>query len=211
MLKIRLVGLVIFISSCDSAPNKINQQKYLNYRNKFDVQFTTQFPTEIGSNRYSIYCYENKTKNKVGLLLYEADIPKQDIYLIKDELDKSKIAVYSSMDTCLLIVNRFETKQTSENRDMPIISDSSKLNRVCYDKLFPIPNFFETPSANLNNESRLQEGFLIYVLQADSNKYLSNFIMKPFNQVPTKWKNGYSKGVAINVQKKEVIYWSIAW
>ena len=37
------------------------------------------------------------------------------------------------------------------------------------------------------------------------------FKMTPNPQMPANWKNGYSKGIAVNRGKKTLIYWGVIW
>lgn len=193
----------------DSSSDK--NKSYLEYKKEFDSKFISHFPKLISDNDYTLTYSSVIEKNNVGLVLYYYNLSAGMIDTIKNRVThQSYMGCYKSADSCLLVVNRFETIETSENGQIPVIKDSTIVNRECYKKLYPIPNFIEysEPDKNLNFK---EDGFVIYVLEAHSGKHFNKFKMSPSPQMPTQWKNGYSKGIAISVSKKAVIYWSIIW
>lgn len=111
----------------------------------------------------------------------------------------------------MLIINRFETLKTYENRKDVIISDSTKINQDCYKNLYPIPNFIDYEFASGKKEINLGDNFDIYVLEAKAGNYFKEFQMMPNPQMPSNSLNGYSKGIAVNRGKRTLIYWGIIW
>ena len=73
----------------------------------------------------------------------------------------------------------------------------------------PIPNFWPM---KFDSESitRLPEKFKIYIFEA-KQKILNRDLMTHKDYMPDKWKHGYSKGVAINDETYEIIYWFVLW
>jgi len=122
----------------------------------------------------------------------------------------NNIAVYNSNDDCLLILNRFANQ---ENYGVIKYSDidQSEINQDCYNSLYPIPNFWINDYYTDKTVCHLPNDFEIYVIEAKPRIFPDR---KPLTQgklMPKKWKNGYSKGVAINEENKVIIYWVIIW
>lgn len=181
---------------------------YIKSKEKFDEKFTSHFPKKLDSDSSTIVSKRAPEINKVGITLYEYEVDKTKIDSIMGGLLNKHIAVYEYSDTCLLVVNRFET---IDPFDYEAILDSSLLYMPCYDKKYPVPNFIEYPEANLHSGFKLDNSFVIYVLEAKPGNHFPRYKMNVFKQMPNKWKNGYSKGVAISKAKKTVIYWSVMW
>jgi hypothetical protein len=157
-------------------------------------------------------CNTNAEKNDVGLILYEYDVYIKEIDSIIERVNKiAPLAKYKSSDSCLLIINRFETLDTYKNFAIPPVKDSSQINKKCYRNQYPLPNFIEYYRPNKNSDLKLDNTFLIYVLEAGSGKYSEKYNLLPSPQMPDNWKNGYSKGIAISEQNKTIIYWSVIW
>jgi hypothetical protein len=137
-------------------------------------------------------------------------IEEKKLNEILEKIKKTSIAKYSSTADCLLIVNRFETFETDDKLEVPKI-DSTKLENECEVDLLPIPNFIDYHYLNKKNDLKLDEDFEIYVLESDRGNHFETFKLGQAPQMSTKWKNGYSKGIAVNEKKKTVIFWSIIW
>ena len=59
--------------------------------------------------------------------------------------------------------------------------------------------------------SKYLKDFEIYVLESKFGNHFKEFNLKPNSQMPVNWKNGYSKGFAVDKLNKIVIYWGIIW
>lgn len=73
--------------------------------------------------------------------------------------------------------------------------------------IFNIEEFVDVTS------TRLSKDFVLYVLDYHSGKVLKSgsFIEIDPEVVSRKWSNGYSRGYAISIKEKTIIYWVIAW
>lgn len=154
----------------------------------------------------------DETKNDFNLLLYEYQVDTNEIDLILGRIKNKAIAKYNFLDSCVLIVNRFETESSKYSLETPIITDSTLINRICYDKKYPIPNFIGFHENDMNRDSKLDNTFTIYVLDANrADSWGTEFAMEPAPQMPNNWKNGYSKGIAISRKHQTIIYWTVIW
>lgn len=208
-----LCFLQAFIYGCDNKRFLIesNNEKLQRYKVDFEESLIDQFPDMIPYTDVDIISNTNASKNDIGLLLYEYGVDKKDIKNIRKKIEKSSIAKYKSKDSCLLVVNRFETDETYRNYEVVDVIDSLEVNKECANQLYPIPNFIATNYSKGENGLKLDDSFEIYVLNAKAGNHFKRFEVQPSPQMPKQWQNGYSKGIAISEKNKTVIYWSIIW
>ncbi|GAA4776892.1 MULTISPECIES: hypothetical protein [Flavobacterium] len=188
----------------------VNQDSYLEYKKEFDSTLVSHFPNKIEYVESFKILNTNQEKNDVSLFLIEYKVPKDSIKLLEKKFSKDLKYKYDSREKCLLIVNRFETKRTKDSLEIVTVEDISKVNDPCYKNLLPVPNFIDF-SIQRNTDFWKDENFVIYVLDAKSGNHFEKFNLEPNPQMPDDWKNGYSKGIAIDKQKGTVIYWSVIW
>lgn len=208
-----LFGFILIVcnTNCTNSLLAQNDKDYQDFKSRFDSNFVNQFPELVKSEIMFTSSKMDIKKNNVGLYLYEYDVAKKNLDSLERVFIHSKIATrYNSYDTCLLVVNRFETKYTVDYPELPIIKDSSLLDRDCYKNLMPIPNFLDYDGNNVTT-CGLDSTFTIYVLEAKAGIYFKEFNLSPFSHMPKKWENGYSKGIAISKKNGTVIYWSVVW
>lgn len=216
MKNISVVFILLIVSvfnGCgQNQPN--TSQFYLEKKKDYEKKFVDQFPEKVSSSSDSnrVFSYRYESKNDVALMLYEYGLPENELKLVGNRSQKQAVATYNYLDSCLLIVNRFETKKTMDNYELPDIKDSTLLDKECYHNKLPIPNFIIYEGDNGNPNFGLDNSFKIYVFEAKKKKsWLKEFNMKPAYQMPKQWQNGYSKGIAISEKKKTVIYWTVIW
>lgn len=200
----------IFFQSCTSNVLKDSNLKYLEYKNKFDKNLIRQFPKKIKYVKSNIVCNTNTEKNDVGLLLYEYDVPLEEINKVKQESTKKAVKEYSSRESCLLVINGFETYESYANFELPVI-DSLKVNEKCYEGKLPIPNFIDFEEKISKLKIKLNGNFTVYVFEAGKGNKFKNYSLVSSPQMPNSWKNGYSIGTAISEVDRIVIYWSLIW
>lgn len=212
-MKIILLNVIILcILSCNSTSvDSLDNQKYIESKNSFNKAVVDHFPKALTSYPIQTVDSKNISKNDVCFMLYEYEKDLKSIDSVVKSLEKKALAKYSSNDSCLLIVNRFETHKTYENREDVVICDSTKINQDCFKNLYPIPNFIEYEFAKEKNEIYLENNFNIYVLEAKKGNCFKEFKMMPNLQMPANWENGYSKGIAVSRERKTLIYWTVIW
>lgn len=204
-------ALILLSCNNNSSLAQDANNDYIAYRSTFDRNFSYQFPENITSKISFSESNTNVDKNSIGLYLYEYEMPIHFLDSVGNTLEKTRmIAKYKSSDTCLLIVHRFENKNTAESGIIPDISDSSLLDKKCYLNQYPVPNFVHYKGSDLT-QCGLDSTFDIYVLDAKKGRYSEKYDLKPFSQMPREWANGYSKGIAISKMNNAIIYWSIIW
>lgn len=206
-----LIGSFLILSCNGQSIHSKAKEKYIEHKSTFDVKLISHFPIKLTTFPNESIDSKNISKNDVAFMLYEynPDITKMDS--VVNSVEKKAIAKYNTNDSCLLIVNRFETLDSLENMENVEITDSTKINQDCYKKLYPIPNFIDYDYPNKKNDLKLDGNFDIYVLEAKSGNHFKEFDLLPNPQMSKEWENGYSKGIAISKEKKTLIYWSIIW
>lgn len=213
MIKFNVI-IALLVLLCNSCTNKnsfsnVTNDNYLEAKNQFDSILVNHFPTTLNSNNNLTVSNTNSEKNDVGLFLFEYNLSEENIKKIKKKV-QSALSQYNINDSCLLIVNRFETIKTKDSLELVEIKDSSLIDKPCYNKRLPIPNFIDFSIANSIGFWE-HKNFEIYVLDVGSGNHFNRFNLYPNIQMPKNWKNGFSKGIAIDETKKTVIYWSIIW
>ncbi len=185
-----------------------SNDSYTQYKKMFSDSLLNHFPKEIEHIQNGMVATTNEKKNDIGLLLFESGLKDNEIDSLEKEINSVAIAVYDSKKECLLIVNRYETQETYESYQTVIIPDSVSVEKDCYKGLYPIPNFKRF--SYTNSEFNLKKA-KIYVLEAKPQKVEGKFKLNPNNQMPNQWKNGYSRGIAIDKEEKTIIYWLVEW
>jgi len=212
-----LIVLLILISCNNTSNNRSNKEiaetekKYLEFKSEFDSWLVTHFPENLKNETFYFTKAKNATKHNIGLYLYEYDVELSVIRRIRNSLEKNAIAKYHITDSLLLIINRFETQQTDQDRSIPQITDSTLLDSGKYERLYPVPNFIDYEKPIYTNGIWLPKDFSLYVLEAKGGNYCKEFDLKENFQMPEGWKNGFSKGVAISERDNTIIYWGVIW
>ncbi|HCW07990.1 MAG TPA: hypothetical protein DGG95_11575 [Cytophagales bacterium] len=111
---------------------------------------------------------------------------------LEARLKKASAKQFSPSDTSLIIVG-------------DTVDYSKKINGT------PIPSFSLYEKDFGLNSVRLDKDFSIYVLESKRGEYMIKENLTTKNKVPDNWKNGFSRGLAINKEKKEVLYWLTMW
>jgi len=135
-------------------------------------------------------------------------------YRISERIDiDSLINMYSSSaikecyhnDSCNLLLPR---KALFYNT----IGESEVLPCSNSEAIIPVPLFeAELQDLNLEDLKYLPESYTLYVLGAKPGKYVHENLLMEEGYMPEGWEHGYTKGVAINKEKREAIYWIEIW
>lgn len=183
-------------------------KKYKSIKEFFGDKMINHFPKQVDSN---IIEFTETLSPELGNLdfFYTNRISGQP-YEWAEEFEKKSIISYNADDTCLLVVNRHLTK----DRYYKIKLTNNELKSIdlpCYIGKYPIPNFWHTDYVTETTTCKLPSDFRIYVMEADSGKYFEQKYLTDGSSMPKEWKNGFSKGVAISINRNVIIYWVIIW
>ncbi len=131
-----------------------------------------------------------------------------------DTINNKSISKFKSSDTDIISVKRETVNYWNPEKSRPY-KDVVFSDRFYY----PIPYFEKHSSLEYRGDindiysdttvSGLSNDFMVYVFDYKPGIYWKG--LSPLNYMPTEFKNGYSKGIALNEKKKIVIYWFIIW
>ncbi len=201
-IKVLSAFFLLLILSC------VDSDDYESQLAKMPKEFVSHFPSRIDSLSCSFVRNTDTTNKCIYLMLYEKN---NDIgqYKIGKYLSK-----YAGSDTNLITVKR--SSVTYWNPEKAVTYHSISANHI---RLYPVP-YFETEELHFNKEkilgvfsdktkSGLSKDFTIFVYDYKQGSFWKG--LKPLDYMPKEYKNGYSKGIAVNSTKGLIIYWMIIW
>ncbi|NOX84506.1 MAG: hypothetical protein GXO86_00845, partial [Chlorobi bacterium] len=197
-LKKLLIIFIMILYGCVSNNNNSSEttmlkdlnKKYENDRAFFGEKLISYFPEKIDTSTITFTEGLSPKFGNLELLLFNK-IDKNDLSDITENYEKKAIAAYHANDTCLLVVNKFVTKNNYYN----LKAENFKKNQIyktCYENKYPVPNFWHTDYTTDKTECRLPSDFIIYVLKSASGQFMKKELLTDGWFMPTKWKNGYS-------------------
>lgn len=194
--------------SCAEMTKQDYKSDLTKVRNSFRDSLFTHFPSMVEGG-YFIQLTEPsgvRYSNRCGVTL----VVKQDSVsinkLIKTIKDSSVIV--KSEDKKLIFVNRY----WSEGGGAIFIEYYKKKYDIS--SCVVIPYFEKILRSNRNiefTESGNLKNYNIYIIEAKKGKYLAENNLSFGYGLPEEWRNGYTRGVAINEDKGIVIYWLEMW
>lgn len=199
--------LLFLLFSCKSSGNS---EYYKQLISSYSPEFVGHFPGEIRKGRVDLI--ENGEYDVTRLLLLIEE-PESQVISIEDSLIKKALAQYSSSDTCLFVVNKFTTEKNYSQQNKATLKDIDKyLNSECIHDKLPIANFWGLfKTSDVLSLSQLPDGFKIYVLDAKKGLYWDQSHRSSGKYMPDFWKHGFSKGIAINPERHQLVYWFVLW
>lgn len=233
-----MVLLLASMTSCDNTvinKKKISEYNSLldEYSSIFNDSLINHFPDSIDS-LYSFFHYRSKSQEdfllKRNSLILCALVSSQELDSIKYLASNSIETIYPN-DGCALIVSIFDNKspdlkadfereiaiQKNENieQEISLLEKELKIKRdnTCEELTLPIPNFSPVKffDYNIVNGNRLTDDFTLFILNAGKGYFLPEEYLTHGIGLPLEWKNGFSKGIAINENENIVIFWIEVW
>lgn len=207
-----LLLLLLPKMSCDNPGNyrkeylKNVDKKYQEIKTNFS-DLIEHFPAKLDTN----YLYDRWTIDPMEEFSLELGYKfSADKYETLFHMYENRISEYNTTDTCLLILNRYNTKDNYQYIKLSDI-DTNLISRDCYFGLFPIPNFSTSIFYSEETDCHLPPDFNIIVLDSKPGEFLEIEKLTKGIFMPVEWKNGFSRGVAISKMKQVIIYWTIIW
>ncbi len=217
------VLLIVLFSACK---NTSVQQSMRNSYHKslsfFGDSLVKHFPKEFEHGGYSTTVLGSidtiRYFFKTHRMYFYTKYSDQEYPAIRSRVDSLTKAVYDANDSTLLLIFDYLDKVEADGRVFddtatPLEKELARRNKNT-SKSLPIPLFSDETGAIYTSitYSGFRDGFKLYVLGADSGFFLpSNKLSDSSVCLPEKWEHGYSRGVALNDQTKEAIYWIMVW
>jgi hypothetical protein len=186
-----IILITLFILVCCSSPRKADIYKYAEARSSFSHEFSDHFPSNLANLEITGLYYitpENSDITNNPHLFLTCITDSIHIIELKQRIINSNLAKYSPDDTTLLIIGDTNNYQNIQSG-------------------VPVPCFKEIGFDNC----RLTNDYLLYIYDSQPGKYLRSEQLTNNPNLPQEWRNGYTKGLAINSDKSEVIFWMSIW
>jgi hypothetical protein len=206
--------LIVIIAICLNLSSCQTETRYRNTLNELIPEdLHKHLPTEINTDIFSIYFNlkpENGKYVAEPTLVYISYISDQ-FDSIKTHLEEMKIEPFKFNDDCNMVILKFQRNAVSSvyqgkewlyNKWVKDLNECDSLNG-------PIPNFSDIGDEKL--KYGISKNFNLFVIEAKSGIYFNEKYYEGEHILPSDWEHGYSKGVALNSNSKEVIHWLIIW
>ncbi|MGY6561493.1 MAG: hypothetical protein ACXITV_05255 [Luteibaculaceae bacterium] len=180
------------------------------YLNSIDEIFIDHFPEKVCAEYSFSRTFVGDFGPTGAILVVQLD--QSEIDSISNHFTKQSKKNYLSTDPCLLVVNKFTTKENRFSHHKVLAEKKLEyVNKVCLNNKLPVPNFFKLDFATETTTCRLPEDYVLYVLDAEPGIFGEAKQRVKTNYMPSDWIHGYSKGVAVSKKSKQLIYWYILW
>jgi hypothetical protein len=193
-----------------SVQNRVNaylNKKYSKAMSFFSPDLVSHFPEGIDSNYIKLLDAFSPLVGEVSLFL-EKKIDLNEFNDLENHYFSASKEVLNPSDS-LLIINRF----SNEKRIYKIeLTDSEK--RIVYESVsysLPVPNFWRSNFSSDSTQCHLSENFKLFVIEAKKGKYLEDEFLTSGINMPPKWKNGFSRGIALSRKDLVAIFWVVIW
>lgn len=210
LMRILVFSFFLILIGC-TPPNQDYVDFYKNVAEHFDSTKYNHFPdTSIDlQNYYSKLIPPDKTieNGSCGTFLITQPT-KESLTELEKKLKNTSVGIYKPNDRCILTVDLF------------IIDTAGKIFleyyfKQCENKYIPVPNFLirlgHLPLVEYSENGSLNKYFDLYVLDADQGEFIEENYLTNGVGLPSNWKNGYSKGIALNMKSNVAIYWFEIW
>ena len=187
----------------------------------FDAHLISHFPDKIPDSSLFSLLADNPRGEELmkycfglGEMILSVNYSKEKYQEIKlkfaaqsdtvvNTTDSSLILVFSYCDSLEIEGRIFDSHESPESRSL------AKHNQSLSQGL-PVPHF-ETEEYGGKTLCGLAPDFNLYLIKTKLGKYLEDKYLQDCGCMPTQWKHGYSKGVALSDMRNVVIYWAIVW
>jgi hypothetical protein len=184
---------MILLTRCGDKRTKEFLENYVKAKMEFPDDLTDHFPYKLKSiGQFSVITPAGAYGHDMAFFCLAMKSDSLEIVDTKTRLKKAGVKEYMPNDSSLIIVG-------------DTVDYSKKTEGV------PIPSFYKCEKDFGLNSVRLDNDFKIYVLESKSGEYMDKDDLTTHNRFPSNWKNGFSRGLAINDQEKTIIYWLTIW
>ncbi|MEZ7500156.1 hypothetical protein QO200_15585 [Flavobacterium sp. Arc3] len=205
-LKLYLLFFVLFfVISCQNKSEQapVGVVDYLQSLEKYPKRLTTHFPIEKEIKSEYVFHYNYLSKYSPSLLIVKQ---KESQSIIDSLISVSRKIIYS--DTSYYIVNKY----LKDSNILNITKNYEQFQtQIKHKSAVPIPNFYTLSDFDENSYNLLNKSYSIYLIEAESKQCCSEKFHEGSWHMPDDWKDGFSRGYAINLENNSVIYWLVIW
>lgn len=201
-----IISILLFMNCANTSNN--NTVDFSKISKDFNDSLLIHFPKKIKGEYFieSTAPSGVRYSNRCGVTL----VVKQDSTYIQNlikNISNSSVIV-NSEDKKLIFVNRF----WSEGGGAVFMEYYKKVNKISSYTI--IPNFDKILRSNRTIEftsSGNLKGYDVYIIESKKGKFLEQNNLSFGYGLPDEWKNGLTRGIAINKNKGVLIYWLEIW
>ena len=219
------VLLIMLLSACkEENPFQKRERTYHKSLSFFRDSLVQHFPRKLGNAGYetTVLGATDTIKYffKIHRIYLYQKYSDQEYPEMHSRVDSLSKVVYDANDSTLLLV--FDYQDKVEIKGRMYYNEASPLKKELVGrnmrtgKSLPVPLFGDEYNTGVAytgaTYNGLRDGFKLHVLDARAGCFLpGNKLSDSSECLPEKWKHGYSRGVALNDQTKEAVYWIMVW
>lgn len=213
VLVVAVTGLLFYLNFNRSYSDPIFTMAYEDGLKKFESTFVDHFPKDVNSVNSTLHVSEDISTSHPGIWL-KTEIDRKYADTLLNFLKAKSIASYSPSDSCLLVVDSHLTEdnwlkydKTERNgREVKIV------NKDCHKEMFPVPKFwsgrrFETK----DTKAGIENTYRLFVLDSKPGQFRNSDSLPNGKYTYQGWEHGYSKGIAVDREREQVIFWFDIW
>ena len=196
-MKLLITSVVLIILTACTDFEKQNAERFLNNYStglqQFNSDLTDHFPAALKEHRKLHVIYPAGAFGHGMAAMFYAEITDSSEYAdVHGRLISNRILGHHPKDSTFIIVG--DSLDYSKNGNG-----------------IPVPNFTTFQQDFGLNNKHLNDNYQIYVLESKPGKYLKEEYLTEGKNLPKKWKNGFSRGLALNEKSSEIVYWLCVW
>tara|TARA_R110002167_G_C12412589_1_gene628078 strand:+ start:80 stop:670 length:591 start_codon:yes stop_codon:yes gene_type:complete len=188
--------IIIGLSSCKDKAYEYEKEfleKYVDGKRALSYELTDHFPSHLKADKQLSISYPaGAYANGMANMIFSHKVDSTDFNTVTRKLKLSKIKTYQPTDSIFIIIG-------------DSLDYSKKISGI------PIPSFQSYERDFGLNSKYLTDNHNLYVLEYKPGQYMDKEYLTSKNKLPEKWKNGFSRGIAINESQRELIYWTCVW
>jgi hypothetical protein len=189
------------MSACINMNEPKDQADFINARNKFDTLMTFHIPPKLPNNQcgYGFCPPSNEIEKYCGIYIDLKHSSIVELESIKNKYKERAKAIVNSNDSCIAVVETY--------------GSFNKLNYKYAEckNFIPVPQYLIFSYDGSSQTWIRKKDIELLILNCQSGDYLKRKDLKPLGNMPAKWGNGFSAGIAFNRSDLTTTNWLIIW
>jgi hypothetical protein len=179
----------------------------------FESAFVDHFPKDFNSENSTLHLSDDINTSHPGIWL-KTEIESSYADTLLNFLQAKSIASYSPSDSCLLVVDSHLTEDNWLTYDKTERNgrEARIINKDCHKGVLPVPKFwtgglFETKDTKVG----IKNTYRLFVLDSKSGPFRNLDSLPNGKYTYQGWDHGYTKGIALDRDREQVIFWFDIW